>query len=68
MNKYQTCHGCPDRVVGCHATCEGYQARYAENREKNEANLRGYVEPPGTTYSMRIQNGRAHRQKIRRNP
>lgn len=24
------CHGCPDRTVGCHGTCEAYKAYRAE--------------------------------------
>lgn len=43
-NRFNTgnppCQGCPDRFVGCHATCERYQqyakARKAE-RERNSA-------------------------------
>ncbi len=67
MNKYQTCHGCPDREVGCHATCEGYQARYKANRQENKARLYGYVEPAWTKHNERVQQARTQR-KARRNP
>ena len=30
MNKFEGCNGCPDREVYCHAFCEGYQERRAE--------------------------------------
>ena len=30
FDKTKSCHHCPDRCVGCHGTCEGYQARVAE--------------------------------------
>lgn len=30
MNKTISCRGCPDREVYCHAFCEGYQERRAE--------------------------------------
>ena len=33
MNKFKTCKACPDRVVGCHSTCEGYQFRCKEREE-----------------------------------
>lgn len=34
FDKYRTCKDCPDRVVGCHADCEGYQFRHNENMER----------------------------------
>lgn len=33
IDKYKTCKDCPDRVVGCHADCEGYQFRHKEREE-----------------------------------
>lgn len=33
MDKFKTCKACPDRVVGCHGTCEGYQFRCKEREE-----------------------------------
>ena len=33
MDKFKTCKACPDRVVGCHSTCEGYQFRCKEREE-----------------------------------
>lgn len=36
IDKRNTCQGCPDREVGCHSACAGYQARDAENRARND--------------------------------
>ena len=33
MDKFKTCKACPDRVIGCHSTCEGYQTRCKEREE-----------------------------------
>lgn len=33
FDKYKTCKDCHDRVMGCHATCEGYIARRQEREE-----------------------------------
>lgn len=39
LDKYKSCkdfetgNDCPDRCVGCHGTCEGYQARCKEREE-----------------------------------
>jgi len=50
MNKFDTCQGCPDRTVGCHGACEGYQYREAEkparyaNRAIHAANYNTYNE------------------------
>lgn len=27
IDKEKTCYGCPDRQIGCHASCEGYLKR-----------------------------------------
>ena len=34
MNTYKTCQGCPDRALGCHGTCPGYQAREQEKQRR----------------------------------
>lgn len=34
MNIYKTCQGCPDRCVGCHGACPGYQAREQEKQQR----------------------------------
>lgn len=34
------CKDCPDREVGCHAICAGYQEFYEQNREKNTAQIK----------------------------
>jgi hypothetical protein len=47
IDKEKTCKDCPDRVVGCHSSCEGYLHRVqrnkviAENR-KADAIMKGY--------------------------
>lgn len=35
MALFKECHGCTDRVVGCHSKCE----RYAREKERNDAIL-----------------------------
>lgn len=34
MDKYKSCHECPDRAVGCRASCEGWQKREEEKKER----------------------------------
>ena len=29
IDKFTSCHGCPDRFVGCRSECEGWQEREA---------------------------------------
>lgn len=34
FDKTKSCKNCPDRVIGCHGTCEGYEFRCKEGEEK----------------------------------
>lgn len=34
IDKEKTCYDCPDRRVGCHASCEGYQKRRTQYDEQ----------------------------------
>lgn len=33
-DKYKTCQHCPDRFVGCRATCKGWAHREAEKQKR----------------------------------
>lgn len=39
INKYATCQGCPDRALGCRATCLGWQAREADKASRYQASV-----------------------------
>ena len=36
FDKYKTCKDCPDRIIGCHSTCDGYKSRCEEQKRINE--------------------------------
>ena len=60
IDKRSTCQGCPDRVVGCHSACAGYQARVEVNRARN-AQRRMYAQAltSEAENAKRIRNARA---------
>ena len=33
-NYFKDCHGCQDRTLGCHSTCERYERNYEKNQER----------------------------------
>ena len=41
MGNFSVCHGCNERQVGCHSTCERYRADKME-REQKSKDIRAY--------------------------
>jgi len=55
------CHGCPDRHVGCHGTCERYK-EYSEERQRIRAERQD-------SYQLYVTNDakdKAYRKKLNR--
>lgn len=38
MSSISVCKDCPDRQIGCHATCDRYIEESEQNRKKREEN------------------------------
>lgn len=63
MKPNAPCHNCPDRELGCHATCEKYISYKKELDEinakiKKEALLYGYVHEYEKRRTARVKNKR----------
>ena len=69
MNKYQSCHGCPDRSADCHGRCEGYQFRRAQDDKLIADRVRsgqGLTWTQPQEMERRITNARDRRARRRR--
>lgn len=58
IDKYKTCKDCPDRIMGCHSTCEGYLQRKQHNKKiaderKSDAIMSGYEFDQNSKYHTR---------------
>lgn len=40
-DKDHPCYQCPDRVLGCHSTCERYKARVAKDKARKALIIKG---------------------------
>lgn len=59
--KYETCLGCPDRVMGCHSKCPGYmyRARLDEARRQRRADeVRGTPGPSRAQIRKKVKDAR----------
>lgn len=65
INKEQTCYGCEDRHIGCHAECEGYQKRRAHYDEQIRLRLEKRQERNDADGFLRGNAQRAIKRKRR---
>lgn len=56
-NKKNVCKNCPDRVPGCHSTCENYKAwKAAQEAAKQVSRLQSKGEWDAKSYEIEKQN------------
>lgn len=55
MALFKECHGCTDRVVGCHSTCERYAGEVDKN-EKIKATIRADGDCRAYSYKRKMDN------------
>ena len=67
MNKFESCHGCPDRTATCHGSCKGYQARVVKDErrrqdmQENALGIQSRIE-----YSARCEAGQRQKDDRKR--
>lgn len=72
MSLFKECHGCTDRVVGCHSKCERY-AREVEKNERIKAAKNADVECRAYAYKVKMERmakqamKKKHKVEFRRN-
>ena len=64
-DKYKTCLGCPDRAVGCRATCDGWQAREAEKQIRYDLHLHMHASIPDHAGYKKILNRRMRKAQMK---
>lgn len=55
MASFKECHGCTDRVAGCHSKCERY-AREVEKNEKLKAARQADKDCISYLYNVKVNN------------
>lgn len=60
--KSNPCYNCSDRSVGCHAECPKYQAKRAEDEERNSA-IRKKQALDNIVYQMNVEASKKRKRR-----